>query len=279
MLPDEQGEAALMTDTQPRQPVALEKDLGPRPADRFLAPFRAKSRARIELESRPLALRRVYHHMTMSDDRVFLFARNSKCACTNIRQILFRYSRGRFSDRVHDEQGFRQGTAYWREFEAAIAGGETIVFTFVRHPERRVISAFRNLVLDQRHFSEHHRAPLEARGFDLKKAADENFETFLGYIEDCFVVSPEWVDRHWRLQTVNVSWDAIDYGFVGRVERFDDDMRRLFELAGKAGFLGENGDVLGARFNPSVKDSVSVTPEQRARIERLYAPDYEAFGY
>ena len=263
-----------------RLPVHLERDFGPAPVQRLLSPLVPRYRDAVAFANLPLARRRAYEHTLLTDDGAFLFVKNSKAGCSSIAQILYRYSKGAFAEgKIHNQRSdFRQGRHYWRDYEQARTGGKALLFTFVRHPEKRAVSAYSNIFAEKaNHVTKHHLAPLVSRGFDDAKPFGTNFSIFLDYVEESLALDPEFTDKHFRPQTSVIAMDAFDYGFIGRMENYVADLKQAFAMAGQDGYLTE--DVLGHRFNPSGSAREQLDAGLRRRLETIYAGDYEAFGY
>lgn len=146
---------------------------------------------------------------------------------------------------------------------------EGFVFTFVRDPYARCLSAYRDKVLGEKV-----QAAKVRRGLGRVGGPPPGFLDFLDYLE----AGGLFEDVHWAPQTdlFVVPFDRFD--FVGRVERLEADLDallgHLFGASGAAppGRAGPRTDADGAL--PAI-----LTPEAAARIERLYAADFALLGY
>lgn len=249
--------------------------------NRVLAPFFPRYRVLLALEQEPEVLRGPLRNLIMSHDKRFLFLRNQKCACTQTTQLLYAYGNdGRtYKGNVHRaDKGLFAARYRWPEIKPVFEAQSAFLFTFVRHPETRVHSAYRNFFVDLKNIARHkHMVPMKAFGFDPAKGAERNFDVFLDYVAATFEMDRFNTDSHWRLQTDNIAYTHLRFDFIGRVERYEDDIRTVFDRGGAPGFPPEA--LLARRFNQSGQATTAVTPAQRTRIEALYAPDYEAFGY
>jgi hypothetical protein len=216
----------------------------------------------------------------MTDDRKFVFVKNSKAGCTTIAQLMYHYCHGKFfKGSVHrTRDGLRQGITYWMDYETASLSRSAFTFTFVRHPETRLLSAFKNFFVDWKNRSARiHFHSLRRRGFDEAGELARNFDVFLDYVDESLSKDALRTDRHWRLQVLNTGYGLIDYQFIGKVENFDRDIQEVFSLAGVP--APPTKDCLAIRFNRSAHHDFTISKTQRRRIERLFAEDYEAFGY
>ena len=114
-------------------------------------------------------------------------------------------------------------------------------------------------------------------GYDPARATSYNLDVFLDYIAHSFAVDTLRTDTHWRLQTDNIGWGKLKFDFIGRVEDYDRDIRQVFAAVGRDDFPPDG--LLSRRFNATRGAIDPVTADQRRKIEALYAPDYQAFGY
>lgn len=125
-------------------------------------------------------------------------------------------------------------------------------FTFVRNPESRLISAWKDKVLHQNYFK-----------FDEKThEAYKTFENFLSYVETLDVTS---CDQHLMSLNALIDFDNID--FVGKLENFDEDATYV---ANKLGIHYEP-----KTLNKTKKVDLELTPDQRKRIYKIYQDDFE----
>ena len=259
--------------------------LAPTGQDTFLnhvlAPFFPRYRVLIELLKEPAHLRGPLRNLILSHDRRFLFLRNQKCACTQTTQLLYAYGNNgtTYPGNVHRaNQGIYPARYRWMDIKPVFQAHMSFFFTFVRDPQARVISAFRNFFVDHSNGArQKHMGPMRAHGFDPNRDSSYNLDVFLDYVGHGFDLDPINSDSHWRLQVHNIAWSDIRYDFVGRVERYADDIARIFAAGGAPEFPLAN--LLAARHNPSTAPENPITAAQKSRIEALYAPDYEAFGY
>lgn len=261
--------------------VFLAPATGLTPLNRLLAPFFPRYSVLIALEKEPPALRSTLRNLIMTHDEKLLFLRNQKCACTQTTQLLYAYSNdgATYRGNVHRaNRGIYAARYKWPRIKPVLAAGSAFTFTFVRNPERRVHSAFRNFFVDSSNIARHkHLKPMQSHGYDPARDTSYNFDVFLDYVAYGFAVDRMRTDTHWRLQTDNIGWDTLHFDHIGRVETYDADIRHVFDAAGRTDFPPPA--LMARRFNATQADVLPVTPDQRRKIEQLYAPDYAAFGY
>jgi hypothetical protein len=258
---------------------------GPRPSRkaRLLAPFSKRYREKAQIQAGQavaVPLKFAVRHAAQTDDGKLVFVKNSKAGCTTVTHILYHYSKGRnCTEFIHEHMnGFTHGAKHWRENMRALSEKGAVKFTFVRHPQARAVSAFNNFIGEKNNKS----APphIEAiRQFGFSESADigRNFDAYLSYLEACFEKNTDYTDRHFRLQKINIAYGYIDYDIIGRLENFDSDLLRAFELAGAEEYLSNYFQI--PRHNNSSDERIELTKDQKKRIETLYGPDYEAFNY
>lgn len=160
-------------------------------------------------------------------------------------------------------------------------------FCFVRNPYARLRSAWQNKFAyghAQGYSRSIRRRELPrlrrfARAADLAGGPDASaipFETFLAYVES----QPAGCrDHHWDDQHHVLLTDCIRYERCFRMEgEFTDGLRQIFDRIGLAGAAMER--ILATQKNASPRDEAQVyTPALAERVARLYARDFELFGY
>jgi len=121
--------------------------------NRALAPFFPRYRVLLALAQEPAHLRGPLRNLVLSHDHRLLFLRNQKCACTQTTQLLYAYANGGefYPGNVHRaDRGILSGRYRWPEIKPVFESHAAFLFTFVRHPEARAHSAFRNSSLTRR---------------------------------------------------------------------------------------------------------------------------------
>ena len=249
--------------------------------NRLLAPFFPRYSVLIALEQEPLALRDTYRNLIMTHDRKLLFLRNQKCACTQTTQVLYAYSNAgaTYPGNVHRaNRGILPARYNWQKIKPVLQARSAYTFTFVRHPEKRAHSAFRNFFVDATNIARHKHMPhITSHGYDATRNTAYNFDVFLDYVAHTFAADALRCDTHWRLQTLNIGWGTITFDHVGKVETYNADLGHVFDAIGRTDF--PPADLLKRRFNATDSAVMPVTPAQRKKIEALYVADFEAFSY
>lgn len=155
-------------------------------------------------------------------------------------------------------------------------------FTVVRNPYDRVLSAFLNKV------------SLGEQGTDSRKrrfrvvpgwgeATPEGFARFVAFIDEGGLRH----DRHWWPQRDLLIMPPERFDLIGRLETLPEDMARLLAMIGRDPELArslEKPHPLEASQPLKITGATSkraafYTPQLSATVRRLYAADFEAFGY
>ncbi len=245
-----------------------------------LSPFVRRYRDRLDLNRLDRKIRLVLGDVVQSDDGRLALVKNSKCACTAAAALIYEYSKGRpCGDVIHAQTGdFTQGIEHWRSHFRALSDTGVVKATFVRHPEDRIVSAFKNFVVDKRNNNAPmHLAAMRRFGYGESLDLERKVDLFLTYIEACIEADPLLTDRHFRAQVHNTAIDRIDYDLIARVEHFREGMLELFGRIGARDFIAAKATL--ERQNQSTPTPLHLSASQRLRVESLYSADYEAFCY
>lgn len=248
----------------------------------LIEPFSKRYRARRGQKQLDPVVRTVIEHLVVSGDEKLVYIKNSKAGCTSVTRLLHLYSKGEefaASDGLHlFHDGFRQGICHWKENYALMRSGKAFVFSSIRHPQTRVVSAFTNFFVDMKNKSTPKHLPAMRRfGFSESNSTAQNFDVFLDYIEASFAANEVLTDWHWRKQVHNLAWGQIEYDYLARLENLNRDLAEIKKLAG----LDDPHDAFHrpARSNQSSAAKFQPDAAQAARIFTLYRDDFEALGY
>jgi Sulfotransferase family len=269
-----------MPDQNARPLPALDSVFVSKPKDRVLRAFTRRHADRYDLARLPEVQRAALLHTLTTKDRRIVFVKNSKAGCTAIANLIYQSGMGRHAAGTihHDGEYLLQGRKAWRENRAALLGGKSFCFSFVRHPVSRAVSGFLDFFIDQRNpEAPPHIAAIKSFGFDRKDDMSHRFDVFLDYVAASMEVSPVRTDRHWRQQVLNLGQPDFRLHFVGRLESMRADLQKVNELAKID--LAPAESLSQDHRNRSGKSDFQPTYDQIRRIEALYATDFEAFGY
>jgi len=246
---------------------------------RLLAPFLPRYRAKLAMERLSAPVARIVPETMLSNDGRYLYVKNSKAACTSVGNRFYCWQTGDYpAGNIHSQRDdVRQGIRYADAVVEALLSPDTFKFTFVRHPVARTVSAFTNFFVDKTNRARpKHARHISRFGLNDGKPVEENFEAFLDYVAHSMHVDPDLTDPHFRTQTRNIAYGHVDYDVIGRVETLEADLQRIgthLEADCPASVTGAKpaSNRSRSRFTPE--------PCHIARIEALYAQDFEAFGY
>lgn len=238
----------------------------------------------------------------VSDKYRVVYVSNPKAASTTIHRVFLRlagiepsmatrkaYRNPKIKEEIRQE-GLRQEEV---PVDAQANGAYANYFwcTFVRDPHSRTISNYNDKLnryaerFEKRMYSEAKLAQFLGgpRAWQshlyvvsyLKKRI--SFESYLHGLKLHGVN----FDEHFRLQKLILKPQVIDYDYVGKVETFEEDIRIVLNAIG----IRDPAVIDSARHtqenpsDPTRSSEVSLTPDARKQIGRLYKPDFKAFDY
>lgn len=227
----------------------------------------------------PKPIRRVFGDCMMTKDKKLLFLRNHKAGCTSVSQMIVHYSTGEYSDAVHKHRnGVYFGERDYFEIRQGFDSKSTYCFSMVRNPLKRLVSAYINIFVDKDNGA--YLTNLDAiiaRGYKVDGEISANFEIFVDFVEEALADTNIYCDRHWREQHINIGNAYLPYDFIAKIENYNDDIRHVFNAAGMGDYISTIDQ--NKRYNPSSRMDISVSTALKTKIEKIYAKDYELFGY
>jgi hypothetical protein len=128
-------------------------------------------------------------------------------------------------------------------------------FAFVRNPETRFISAWKDKVLNYNYFNFE-----ESRHAEMK-----NLDTFIGWVKTLDINN---CDEHLASQNSLIDIDNID--FIGKIENFDNDFQYVLDK------LSIKTDQI-VRFNQGIKKDKTLSADQKKEIYNIYKKDFQLF--
>ena len=146
------------------------------------------------------------------------------------------------------------------------------IFTFVRNPFVRVVSAYLNKIAKRERphwllFAQRYKVPVEQV---------LSFDAFVQLISDD---APEELDPHWRAQRINLMYPFVMPNVIGRLENMDEELPQIL-----AHFLGTPAEPTNRKspHGTNASDSYQAyfrNPETLRRVLTLYYEDFLHFGY
>jgi hypothetical protein len=149
-------------------------------------------------------------------------------------------------------------------------------FAFVRNPYARLSSAYNSKIADlaSPYIGVRDTIWRVAGNRDPPPAAPP-FEAFVRYVAQLPDLQR---DGHWRSQTGCLCLDLVDYGFLGRVERFEADFASVLRSLGAPGALHDDLSALVGASEPSPAAAAYDAALARLVYE-TYRADFETFDY
>lgn len=243
--------------------------------DTVLSVFSQYYRGKRSIAKQSIAVQAVMPFVTVSRDAKIALVKNSKSGCTSLARSIYTYDSGTdFAGNIHRSGAhLAQGYAHWQANYAHVKSSDTVVISALRNPTDRIVSAFFDFVVEQRN-------PLRLdyasvfKDFDLfeETSLAMRFDQFLDFVQGSMEIDPWKTDRHWRLQRDNLWADEITYDFILRTDMMEtgyDTLRQALGLSATQFPLYHVNRSKTREFVP--------TPDQLARIEILYAPDFDLF--
>lgn len=213
----------------------------------------------------------------------FLYMKNHKSACTTVlatlmAQLLELQGEGTESidmDSVHTPPKSLlltgpRGLKVWQVMEA-LRDPEVFRFTIVREPTARTVSSFADKIVK----GDKQKAKL-MRYLGRPDDSDITLSEFLDILAQD--EGAQDVDRHWRPQRKEISWDYIDYDFVGDMADLNGALAHIVRTL----FDAERPEVQDTRKTLGHKSHSrelleGMTAEDKRNIERAFGPDLEMY--
>ncbi len=146
------------------------------------------------------------------------------------------------------------------------------VFTFVRNPFARVVSAYLNKICAQ---DDDTRSWFDGR-YGFAPGTEIGFGAF---VEAIAGDDPLELDPHWRPQCLNVLAGLVTPNFIGHLECMDQDMATvLHQVFGDAATAIPSAQVHGTGANQKYRGYFD-DKATRDRVTALYGEDFSRYGY
>lgn len=201
----------------------------------------------------------------------FVYLNNPKAACSTVLATLWTELRPDTLSAFRTAQDSRE-TPFLSQPEEFNWARNAMVFSIVRNPFTRLISAYKDKILRREqsvwnHFAGRHRLPVD------------DVITFDSFVEVITGENPLQADAHYRPQYLNLLLDDITPNFVGHFENLDWDFGEILAriFPGKSVTpvrLDTHATFAFDGFQAFLSDHGTL-----ARIRAYYARDFEVYGY
>jgi hypothetical protein len=218
--------------------------------------------------------RRIGTYLRPLPEHDVIYVKNPKAGCSTILVWLDRIHTGDYDfefTNVHREHRLPKLRDVGRHKVQEMLAGSAYRFSFVRNPLRRFESVYWDKMVHDPVWR--HNIPTRL-GLDVDPDTVISFEQFLAAVEEQDPVSG--MDPHWRPQHVNLMNPLVTYDRIGRLETFEEDLLRVREEAGLPRVPLRLRNVSRHEQTESVYDG---RPDLVRRVERIYAVDFELYGY
>ncbi len=247
--------------------------------------------------------RDTYSHLVVDDDRQILYCRIFKVSSTTLRKALVNSS-GRVEPHIAAKLNVNnmKKMAKYGFFDINTFTWENVMyrvqkyfkFIFVRHPLKRLVSAFRDKFRD----THPHNIRTYQKGYgtkiikryrkhpsrnSLRKGHDVTFEEFLRFVIDTKLHQ----DGHWRTYASNCHPCIINYDFIGKLETMTQDAQYIMDRIStrKVPFPEQWMGPSSLKNSTQGTDQVylelykSVSKDVIVKLIEVYADDMKMFGY
>lgn len=213
-------------------------------------------------------MRSLYLHSTQP----LLYVSNAKVACSTFKKSIWQSTSPESFDKTSKPHDRIRGPFVPNLRQIAQNNmarlREASIFTVVRNPYSRFLSAYQDKILrDPR--DPHVWKALQTR-YGFKGSARPSIQKILHCLR---ADDPHFVDQHFSPQALNLSWGAIDYDFVGHLENMQPT----------ADFLAGHGITIHSftKHQTGAENKVqeALAPADVTLIQQLFEEDFEIFGY
>jgi len=170
-------------------------------------------------------------------------------------------------------------------FAPILYGNEYFRFSFVRDPFTRVLSAYleklkgyrrryRKKLINQEVFD------YISKEFEKLNLYPEKNISFLEFLRSIAELSPHDLDIHWCPQHILLNIDEIKYDHIGKFERFTKNFKVVQNVIyTRTGIEADIRSVKWHKVGARSKAKYYLTKETADLVSKIYAADYEYFGY
>lgn len=220
-------------------------------------------------------------NLVITRDKKLSYVGNAKAGNTTIYNLLFYYDRNFFYpyNNIYDSKNALKRSPV----EQINTSNDTLVFSFVRNPFRRILSCFFSKVVsesDEKYFSLRDRL-VGDYSMNPKDDPQINFKKFLKFVKNQFKYQNIYdINVHWRPQIINLTSGNPRIDCIGRIETFQP---QIIQILQKINAPNSIFDVVKVQYNVTGSNKVKLNDffdeETSNLIVNLYEKDFAAFGY
>lgn len=157
--------------------------------------------------------------------------------------------------------------------ERALFSDRFFRFAFVRNPVDRVLSCYLDRV----------QAPNSVPHMEARRLAGSKPDDSISFDQFVDVISQQEnreMNHHWRPQYHQLMCGIVKYTEILRLEDFDAAMKKMLEkFYPKIAPTIDMNKMYSPRRTKAKEMAITVSPETRKKIEKIYKEDFEFFGY
>jgi hypothetical protein len=219
--------------------------------------------------------KRIRNVFCISDKYKFVYVSNPKAGCTTLKLLLSRWhlEDPNFSAKnLHNRNVLPLLTPakLTREERDSILKGDYFIFSFVRHPVSRILSAYYSKIVNNK-FQK--KEILSAMGHCKDDITHQiGLDEFIDVLEK---TSDNKMNPHWRPQYLNLLIGHVPYNYIGKLENLCEDINAIREKIA----VPDYSIPWKNKINKKIKINEDLTENLKTRIETIYDKDYEIFGY
>ena len=229
--------------------------------------------------------------INISPEKKYIYVETPKVGCTKIKLLLYQLHHGQEyslpQNTLHDNF-YRLSDltrpVHMNAFRFDQAMRDYYVFAFCRNPFNRVVSAYRDKIIEAGSKQESIDPEIALRDDALNRDrrmthfGTTDVISFGQFIRTICEMPKRSMDSHWRGQYEILRPDIIPYDFIGRLERFSEDLVQVFSCG-----LGVGLDEKQVAKRENTTGEVSVRDyfddELAALYHNKFIRDFEYFGY
>lgn len=215
----------------------------------------------------------IFHNAVRANaDHGFIYLNNPKVGCSTIKTALWQALRPDAAPPDGDAVHVLAGSPFTADPQDAAMVERAFVFTFVRHPLQRLVSAYLNKVSGPGKREWHDFARIHGAG------SGSGFDAFVDLLA---AVPPELHDPHWRPQHLNTLNPFVKPNLLADLDHLDDLLPQIMTRL----FAGQPVPMLSAAARSHNTEARATwrshlsDPATLSRALTIYAGDFAAFGY